>query len=630
MQLRGYQDDLVAEALDTYYNEDPVSSLFLQLPTGGGKTLIGARLLSGEEFAGRANAWLTHRRELAKQTASRLHGPVLHVSADVPKRLRRFACPGVTVISPSLQAWPQLPDAPGLLVVDEAHHTPAATWQKRVREWREAGGRVLGLSATPWRMRTTQALTPWYDRLVCGPSVRALQEGGWLAVPRVVSPQEAQFDRGTLRKLGTGDYRLRDVEAQTARLLGQHAATQAWQRHTEGWDDRRTLWFCATVRAAEALAGVLDGDGCGRAAVLTGKTPAAERDRILSDVETGGITHLCSVEVVSEGVDFPAIPVIASLRPTKSLALYLQQCGRGSRPKGEPGVDGGEYLLLDFAGNVGEFGPPDMDRRWSLEARADHNPGDPAWWFAYCVSESCEAVVHPSARECWACGAGQYGECGDCRRDRRLTRIRPSGVCDDCDTARRRAALAAAEHTPEPLQPAGRPLLPQAVREQHGWRGIMAAASPPGGSPPRARHPLYLPPDTAVRFRFAAEWGDEAGWCVMSRTWDPGRSSYRWHVPTDPSRPSDAKNVVLAVANMLSGPDRQEVVIIPPPAFDAAKLHPGDPDWRAVTNKVEVELTRSGMGKRTRYALTTVGGAAAVKEPTPGLLAAVVATMLRR
>jgi DNA repair protein RadD len=51
------------------------------------------------------------------------------------------------------------------------------------------------------------------------------------------------------------------------------------------------------------------------------------------------------------------------LRPTKSLALFLQQCGRGMRPA--PGKS--SLLILDHVGNCARFGPPDLERIWSLE-----------------------------------------------------------------------------------------------------------------------------------------------------------------------------------------------------------------------------------------------------------------------
>jgi DNA repair protein RadD len=74
---------------------------------------------------------------------------------------------------------------------------------------------------------------------------------------------------------------------------------------------------------------------------------------------------LCNVDLFSEGVDVPAIEAVALLRPTQSLALYMQQVGRALRP-----AEGKEYaVILDHAGNCRRFGMPDDERTWTLEGR---------------------------------------------------------------------------------------------------------------------------------------------------------------------------------------------------------------------------------------------------------------------
>ena len=89
-----------------------------------------------------------------------------------------------------------------------------------------------------------------------------------------------------------------------------------------------------------------------KAAVVTGETPNQERDKILADFESGKIHALCNVGVLTEGWDAPRTDCIALLRPTQSIGLYVQMCGRGMRIHD----DKSNCLLLDYGENVARHG----------------------------------------------------------------------------------------------------------------------------------------------------------------------------------------------------------------------------------------------------------------------------------
>ena len=74
---------------------------------------------------------------------------------------------------------------------------------------------------------------------------------------------------------------------------------------------------------------------------------------------------ITSCELVSEGFDVPAVSGAILLRPTKSLAMSLQQAGRALRLK----PDGSKAVILDHVGNVNRFGTPKTDRQWSLDSK---------------------------------------------------------------------------------------------------------------------------------------------------------------------------------------------------------------------------------------------------------------------
>ncbi len=123
--------------------------------------------------------------------------------------------------------------------------------------------------------------------------------------------------------------------------------------------------FCVDIAHSELVAAAFCARGF-RAAHVDGETPRDERRRLIAALGTGELQVLCNCGLISEGLDVPTVTAAILLRPTKSLALHLQQVGRVLRPA--PGKD--RALILDHAGNTFCFGPADAPRGWSLQGKA--------------------------------------------------------------------------------------------------------------------------------------------------------------------------------------------------------------------------------------------------------------------
>jgi ribosomal protein L32 len=91
--------------------------------------------------------------------------------------------------------------------------------------------------------------------------------------------------------------------------------------------------------------------------------------RALKDLEARRIDGICSCELISEGVDIPAVSAGIMLRPTQSLSLWLQQLGRCLRPA--EGFD--KAIILDHAGNSLVHGFAHDEREWSLQGEGDED-----------------------------------------------------------------------------------------------------------------------------------------------------------------------------------------------------------------------------------------------------------------
>jgi superfamily II DNA or RNA helicase len=218
--------------------------------------------------------------------------------------------------------------------------------------------RILGVTATPERL-DGKGLADQFDDLVCGPSVRDLTEAGYLAPARILS-SPVHLDLSAVKTVG-GDFAIGQLaEAMSSgKLIGD-----AVQHYTEHGAGRAAIAFCVTVGHAEQVAARFRAAGY-RAASVDGSMRAADRDAVIGGLADGSLELVTSCQLISEGLDIPNVGAAILLRPTQSLALYLQQVGRALRPK----PDGSAAILLDHAGNAVRHGHPSEPRVWTLDGR---------------------------------------------------------------------------------------------------------------------------------------------------------------------------------------------------------------------------------------------------------------------
>jgi len=359
--LRPYQASLITDTRDALRE---TKSVLVQLPTGGGKTAIAAYMAGSAAKRRKRVIFGCHRRELIKQTMRTFQTvgiPFGVIAAGfTPDPRQPIQIASIPTLAKRLDRYP----APSLYVPDEAHHASAATWAAVIEHFVERGSKVVGLSATPERLDGT-GLGRWFETMVHGPSTAWLIENGFLSPYRLFAPGGAVDLTGV--KKTAGDFNKAALEARigTSAITGN--AVDHYARFAHG---RRAMVFCVSIKHSMSVAEQFQAAGF-RAAHIDGES--TNRDELIADFEAGRIQVLCSVDLVSEGFDLPALECAILLRPTQSLALYLQQVGRALRTF--PGKK--EAIVLDHAGNslpreLGGrgHGLPDDDRIWTLEGRA--------------------------------------------------------------------------------------------------------------------------------------------------------------------------------------------------------------------------------------------------------------------
>ena len=449
VKLRPYQQDLLRQVQDAL-DADFKARVMMQLPTGGGKTIIAGALLADWLTGGRKAVWLTHRKELAEQTCGMLTEAHISAITDVnwtPGTDAPAMSHGVVILmaqtvgrrTAKREVWNRY-NADDLMVIDEAHHAAAESWERAMKQW---PGRILGMTATPWRLSKKEGFDHLFGALLCGPQVADLQSDDWLCdAQTLLPPPEQRIIGGEVDR--TGDYTESGIEqANQNRSNVMTAGVLAfWQKHAV---DRPTIAYAVSVDHAHNLTAVFNDAGI-PAAVILGDSKREERDKAIGGFRDGTIKVLVNVIVATEGFDLPDASCIVIARPTMSLALYLQMVGRGLRPKDS------NCLILDLAANSVTHGLPEEDREWSLKPRGEQFPGEaPVVW-----CPECETVSHAASHHCRNCGYAFGKDCGRCGKWRARKRWRFENFCGDahqlvCDLCHIDAHIQAHLPVTEPL-----------------------------------------------------------------------------------------------------------------------------------------------------------------------------------
>jgi superfamily II DNA or RNA helicase len=353
--LRPYQADFVSR-FEKAVHEGKRRILGVG-PTGCGKTIIFAAIARAATGRHRRVLVLAHRRELIKQTSSKLyavgvgHGIIL--SGWPTRSGERVQVASISTLhARAVRTSAMVLPPADLIIVDEAHHARARTYRRLIKAYPDAV--TLGLTATPCR-GDGRGLGNVFDVLIEGPSVAELIAAGYLVPTVVYAPTRPDL---TGIRVERGDY----VESQLAECMDQqHLVGDTVEYWLKLAERRPTVVFATGVthslhiRDQFRAAGVL-------AEHIDGSTPVDERDAILARLAAGTIEVVCNCAVLTEGWDRPEVSCLVLARPTKSLGLYLQMAGRVLRPS--PGKI--DALILDHAGAVFQHGFPDDPIEWTL------------------------------------------------------------------------------------------------------------------------------------------------------------------------------------------------------------------------------------------------------------------------
>lgn len=307
-ETRDYQDTIIDQVRVKLRTRRRV---LVQLPTGGGKTVVGGKMIESAAGKGHSCLFTVHRRELIDQTVETFNDVGIRhgvIAAGQPYQvLERVQVASIDTLKHRINKGANL-FPPKFIMVDEAHHVGAAGWKSVLASYTDAY--IVGLSATPERL-DGKGLDDVFEDIVIGPSTGWLIQHGFLSDYRAFAPGVAPDLAGVHVKMG--DYVKSEASAAMDKPTITGDAISHYQRLASG---QSAVCFCVSIEHSKHVAEQFRQAGI-MAWHLDGGTPYGERAEAIRAFRNGEIKVLTNVDLFGEGFDLPSLVASILLRPTK-------------------------------------------------------------------------------------------------------------------------------------------------------------------------------------------------------------------------------------------------------------------------------------------------------------------------
>lgn len=360
-ELYNYQKEALNKIFKAFEDAPEDYHLLYQLPTGGGKTVIFSEITRQYlKHHKKKVLIMTHRIELCKQTHKVLND--FHVenkiinskaSLDDQADYDCFVAMVETLNNRLNDNKLDISDV-GLVIIDEAHYN---SFTKLFKFFEKSF--ILGVTATPLSSNIKTPMKDNYNELIVGESIGALIENEYLAKANIFS-----YNVGltSLEVGANGDYTVKSSEDLYTNNDMLSKLLQSYEERAKG---TKTLIFNNGINTSLHVFDTFKRAGY-PIAHLDNTNTKKERDLILKWFHKTPNAIITSVSILTTGFDEPSVESIILNRATKSLTLYYQMIGRGSRIY----KNKNEFNVIDLGNNFYRFGPWGADLDWQKMFRA--------------------------------------------------------------------------------------------------------------------------------------------------------------------------------------------------------------------------------------------------------------------
>jgi len=363
-ELYPYQKEAVEKIFKRLEEMPPNANLLFQLPTGGGKTIIFSEIAKRyiQKYK-RKVLILTHRIELSQQTSEVLNSigisnKVINSEVKQLPNQTPYQCftALVETLNNRLQENDEFLEDIGLVIVDEAHNN---SFRKIFHYFKDVN--ILGVTATPLSSNKKLPLYQIYNDLIVGESIKSLIEKGYLCDADTYT---YEVNLSSLRVGSNGEFTVSSHEQLYTQSVMLNKLIQAYEERAL---NTKTLIFNAGILTSKAVYEAFSKKGY----------PIKHLDSTFSDRDRAEVLEwfrntpngiLTSVSILTQGFDEPAVESIILNRATRSLTLYHQMIGRGSRVwKNKK-----RFQIIDLGNNLRRFGYWQTEIDWRHVFREPH------------------------------------------------------------------------------------------------------------------------------------------------------------------------------------------------------------------------------------------------------------------
>jgi superfamily II DNA or RNA helicase len=388
IELRKYQNESISALRKNILNG--IKKSILCAPTGSGKTIMFTYMISRAVDKGKKCLIVTDRTELLTQAGGTLENfNIRPIEIKPNKKLNSLN--GVIYVGMAQTLKRRIKDQMyidflaglDLIIFDEAHKQEFNDLMPYITEKTI----VIGATATPHREGNQISLHEFYKDIVEVTTISELIELGFLAKPHTYG---VKVDLSKVKTKG-GDYDQDQVAKVYDEVKMYHGVYENYTRLTP---NKKGIIFASNIASSIQL--VTDFKSRGLPIEhIDGNTPTGERKRILKWFKDTPNALISNVGILNAGFDEPNLEVVILYRATKSISLFLQMCGRGSRTT-ETKKD---FTILDFGNNIQRHGFWEQTRQWNLIKKKKKEGVAPVK-----DCPSCGAILPVSIMTCTECG----------------------------------------------------------------------------------------------------------------------------------------------------------------------------------------------------------------------------------